>query len=553
MPGGCYSPKVPSSFRRLLAPAICLALIAGACGQAAVQNASPQPSPAPLDLRVAVLDPGTLDPPKITTDSARVIAKQVCDTLVSFDQETGALQPGIAESWTIAPDARKVTFQLRPGVKFHNGRDLVAEDYVYSLSRLADPRTASTQHFLLDKVMGYTEVRASGEPTLSGVKAPAPDTLEIELIEPFAEFPTVMTSVVAGSAVPREEIERSAEEFAANPICTGPYKPESARTEEGIKLVRHDGYYGANGAFSEGGRGLPNSLTFRFAQSESDAYNLLDAGDVHVSPVDPSDLAAARRVDDRVTSGENGHVAYIGLPVKKAPFDNLNLRRALALSVDRREIVSGLLGDSRKVPDGLLPSSVGPGAAAGRCAALATETADSEAARAARSEAQVTIPESVNVYLNEGGGHEQWLQAVLDQWKRDLDINGVLKPNAWQPYVDYLASPGADGPFRLGWTVGYPSPEALYAPLFSSASLDNFSRYSSPDFDAAMNRARAIVDDAARMQAYSEAGSQLCGDIPIIPMWFGLSHLAFGSGIEGAGGARIDIFGDPVLRELRQT
>ncbi len=551
--GGCYSPKVPLSFRRLFALFLPLTLVAAACGRTGEQSAPQNVPQAAFDLRVAVTDPGSLDPPKITTDSATVIAKQVCDTLVSFDLRTGVLKPGIAQSWTIAPDARKVTFQLRPGVKFHNGRNLVAEDFVYSLSRLADPKTASTQHFLMDKVVGYTELRASRAPMLSGVRAPAPETLEVELSEPFAEFPTVMTSVLAGSAVPKEEIERSAEEFAANPVCTGPYKAESAKSAEGLKLVRHDGYHGANGAFSEGGRGFARSITFRFAQSESDAYDLLEEGDVDVSPVAPPELPAARRVEGRVTSGANGHVAYIGLPVKKAPYDNPDLRRALALSVDRRKIITGLLGNSREMPDGFLPSSVGPGAAAGRCPELVTESANSEAARAARSEAQVSIPESVNVYLNAGGGHEQWLQEVVDQWKRELDINSVLKANPWKPYVDYLASPGADGPFRLAWAVEFPSPEALYAPLFSSASLDNFTRYSSPEFDSAMNKARATVDAAARAQAYAEAGNILCRDVPIIPMWFGRNHVAFGPGIEGAGGARIDIFGDPILRELRKT
>ena len=499
------------------------------------------------------MEPGSLDPALITSESAGVIAKQLCDTLVAFDQQTGALKPAIAESWTITPDARKITFNLRQGVKFHNGRDLVAADVAYSLSRLVDPRTGSTQHFLLDKVLGYTELRSGKATALSGVRTPSPHVLEVELSQPFAEFPAVMTSIVAGTPVPREELERSAQEFASRPVCSGPYRAEAAKTGDGMKLVRHDAYYGANGAFSSGGRGLANSITFRFVESESDGYNLLNQGDVHVSPIPPAELGAARRVEGRVSSGENGHVAYIGFPVKKAPFDNQNLRKALALAVDRREIISGLLGDSREHPDGFLPGSAGPAAAGGRCADVVKEGTDPEGARAAKAQAGVTPPDPMNVYLNAGGGHEQWLQKVVDQWDRQLDISGVLKPNPWQPYIEFLAGPGADGPFRLAWAVRFPSPEALYAPLFSSASLDNFTRYSSQQFDMAMNRARATVDDAARAEAYAQAGRQLCADIPIIPMWFGRNHLAFADGIRGNGDARLDIFGDPILRELRRT
>jgi oligopeptide transport system substrate-binding protein len=530
---------VPS--RRLLALLISSLLVAGACGGPEQDKATPEPTrAAEFDLTMALTAPGSLDPHKITTNSGTIIVSQLCDTLVAFDPRTGALEPGLAQSWTVAPDARKVTFQLRPA-KFHNGRDVVAEDFVYSLSRLANPATGSTQHFLLDKVLGYTDVRAGRSPVLAGVKAPSPQTLEVELTEPFAEFPSIVSNVIAGSVVPKEAVEASADGFAARPVCTGPYRADEAGGEDGIKLVDSDG------------RGEARSLSFRYVESDEEAYKLLDDGEVDVSPVPPSDLAEARRVEDRVTSGPNGHVAYIGLPVKKAPFDNPNLRKALALAVDRESIISGLLGNTREAPNGFLPASVGPGARAGVCADVGAQGADVDAAKNALGQPGVTVPEEMNVYLNSGGGHEQWLETVLERWNENLGIRGVLKPAEWDPYIDFLSGTGADGPFRLAWSVNYPSPESLFAPLFSSSSLDNFSRYSSPEFDAAMNKARATVGDTERAAAYTDAGKILCRDVPIIPMWFGLDHLAFADGLGTGGSARIDIFGDPILRELRPS
>jgi ABC-type oligopeptide transport system substrate-binding subunit len=353
--------------------------------------------------------------------------------------------------------------------------------------------------------------------------------------------------------VPKEEVEKSPEGFAAKPVCTGPYRVEDA-DENGIRLVRDEGYYGANGAFKDGGRGRASSISFRIAETDSAAYKLMNDGDVDVASLAARDLVAARKVPGRVSSGVNGHVAYIGLPVKKAPFDNVNLRHALALSVDRKTIISGLLGDSRQVPNGFLPASVGPGAGtSGNCPGIGEEAADVKAARAALGRADTRAPEEMNVYLNSGGGHEQWLQKVVDQWDEALGVRGILKPNDWQPYIDYLSGPGADGPFRLAWAAKFPSPEAVLAPLFSSSSLDNFSRYSSPEFDAAMNRARATPGDAERAAAYAEANRIVCRDLPIIPIWFGVDHLAFADGLDAGGPSRIDIFGDPVLRELRRS
>lgn len=515
---------------------------------------TPKATPTgPFELSVALTDPGMLDPAKITTNAATIIGAQVCDTLLAFDPRTGALKPGLAETWTVAPDARKVTFQLRPGVTFHNGRAVVAEDFVYSLSRLADPKTGSSEHFLVDKVAGYAEVRAGATPTLAGVKAPSPQTLEVELTEPFAEFPSIMSSLVAGSALPKEEVDKPAGEFAAKPVCTGPYQVEAPQTDEGIRLVRNDSYHASNGAFRNGGRGLADAINFRFVASDADAYRLLDEGVVDVSPVPVQDLAAAGRIEGRLSSGVNGHVAYIGLPVKKAPFDNADFRQALALSVDRRSIISGLLGDSRRTPTGLLPASAGSSAAAGDCAGLGTETADPQAAQGALGRAGVEAPTEMTVYLNSGGGHEQWLQKVADRWEEDLGIKSVLKTDDWQPYLDLLAGAGADGPFRLAWAIKYPSPESLLAPLFSTSSLDNFSRYSSAEFDAAMAKARGTVDDTQRAAAYAEAGRILCNDMPVIPIWFGQDNLAFGKGLTTGGGSRLDIFGDPILRELRPS
>lgn len=495
--------------------------------------------------------PGSLDPALVNTTPAGVIAKQVCDTLVSFDQQTGELMPGIAESWAISPDARKVTFQIRPGVKFHNGRDVVAQDFVYSMSRLAHPGTGSPHHFLMDRVLGYAAIRSGEAAELAGVKAPAARTLEVELTEAYADFAAVMTTVQAGATVPKEEVDQSAEAFAALPVCTGPFRPEVAATPEGLRLVRHEAYHGTQEAYQDGGKGLASSFEFTFAPTEAAAYKLLDDGEVDVSPVDPSDLAEAVSVRDRVSSGPNGHVTYIGLPVTRAPFDNVDLRRALALSVDRSAIISGLLGNSRQMPEGFLPSNAGPGAAGGRCPAVIGPEPDLDGAKDAAGESGLALPDSMNVYLNDDGGHEQWVEPVTEQWRQALGIGGILKPSAWQPYIDLLADPGADGPFRLAWAVRFPSPEALYAPLFSSSSLDNFSRYSSAGFDAAMTKARSTVDNAERIEAYAEAGAILCRDVPIIPMWFGMNHVAFADGIAAAGPSRLDIFGDPILRDLR--
>ena len=542
--------------RRLAAAAAVIALFATGCGrdsQLLPETTDPSPGPTPL-IRMAITDPQSIDPLISSSRWGVFTVKTICDTLVGFDPGSGRLKPAIARSWVISPDGKKVTFKIRPGVKFHNQRDLVADDYVWSISRFAHPKTGSSQRFLFDKVAGYQELQAGRAESLQGVSAPDPATLEINLSTAFAELPAVMAHPNAGAAIPKEEVEKSAEAFALKPVCTGPYYLEAPwNSGDGIKLRQFDGYYGENESFGDGGRGHAERIEMAIVSDEEEAYGRLEAGGAAISPVPPGRLAAARAVSGRLSSGPSGHVSYIGLPVKKPPYDNEQFRTALALAVDRKGIVGGLLGKSRQVPGGFLPATAGR-ASENSCTGSIKPSADLKGARAALAAAGVD-PAGIKpaVYFNSGGGHEKWVEAVASGWKSVLGLQPALQPREWNEYLNYLADPGPDGPFRLAWAVKFPSPEAMYDPLFSSSSLDNFSRFASPEFDALLAKARSTADDETRARIYAEANTVLCRQLPIIPVWFGVNHLAFSGdlgAVRGGAGGRVDVFGDPVVRDL---
>ncbi|MEX2553903.1 MAG: ABC transporter substrate-binding protein [Actinomycetota bacterium] len=513
--------------------------VAAGCGGGG--GGSRAAGPLDFDLRVGITDPGTLDPARANGRAAFLVLKQICDPLVAFDQATGELKPGLAESWTVSDDGKTFRFQLRSGVKFHNGRELVAEDFVFSLMRLADPRTQSPHHYLLEKVAGYSNVRAGINPLLVGVRGGDPRVLEIELSEPHLEFPALMAHPAAGSPVAREELEGSPEKYGKSPTCTGAYRVESNDTPTGpLQITRFDDYYGANGAYSRGGRGYAKRIVFNVKPSLEDSYELLEEDEVDVATISSGDLGRARQEAGRVESGQSGHVSYIGFPVTRPPFDNLDVRRKMAGSINRRSIVNDLLGGSRAEAKGFLPRSSGPVAQQADCP-------EPEGGGDAQA------PSDLLLYLNSGGGHEAWLQSVADDWERDLKSRTTLRTMDWNEYVDFLAGQGADGPFRMSWSVGVPSPEAMLNPLFTTGSPNNFSRYSSSEFDGLLNKARAMVDDEERAKTYAEAAKVLCKDQPILPIWFGLNHVAFGPNVSSVVKSRLDLFGDPILRELRFT
>src|SRR5690242_3589931 len=136
-------------------------------------------------------EPLTLDPQASSQADEFQVLYNVCEGLVSYDPATLAPAPGIAESWKISDDGLTYTFALRKGVKFSNGREMTADDVVYSLNRLGNPTTGTSYtSLLLNNVVGFAEMRAKDNPatSLSGVKAVDAGTVEIKLTAPTASF-----------------------------------------------------------------------------------------------------------------------------------------------------------------------------------------------------------------------------------------------------------------------------------------------------------------------------------------------------------------------------
>lgn len=536
---------------RNLAILTALAAVAGACTFPADQVAGSKRPGVGGSVSLAITDPKTIEPSRASSGSSLLVVKQICRPLVEADPITGALRPGAAESWETSEDAKTFTFNLRAGVTFHNGREVEAQDYVYSLSRFATKDAGSDRFFFFERVVGYKDLREGRATSLAGVKAVNPQTLEISTTEPFAELPAILSHPAAGSAIPKEEVDKGAA-FAAKPVCAGPYMlSEPREAGKDFSLVRFAGYKAESSAFSRGGSGYADQIRFVIVADAADGYKRLLEGKVQITPVGPDMLVQARRVRGRLESRTNGIISYLGFPVTKPPFDNIIFRKALALAVDRSEIIEVLLAGSRQMPRGFLPEGAGEASRFALCKQTVKRKADVAEAKAAlvisKVDPRATKPK---IYFNDGAsGHESWLGTVAEQWKKHLGVEAILTPDEYLKFLDLLAT-GADGPFRQAWPVEYPSPEALFGPVFSAGSLDNYTAYNNTEFNDLLKKARATVSDTERLDLYVRAGRLLCNDLPALPMWFAQNHYAFHSSIAAAKSQRLDLSGDPILREL---
>ena len=167
-------------------------------------------------------DPATLDPARVGDIYSRSVSQQIFDGLVQFDQ-TLTVTPALAQHWKASRDGLVWTFTLRRGVKFHHGREMTADDVVYSLTRLADPRTRSAAADLFLNVKGAPEFREGRAKSIEGLSALDRYTVQVTLQEALVPFVSVL-AVGHAKIVPREVVETMGDAaFGSAPVGTGPF------------------------------------------------------------------------------------------------------------------------------------------------------------------------------------------------------------------------------------------------------------------------------------------------------------------------------------------
>jgi ABC-type transport system substrate-binding protein len=253
---------------------------------------------------------------------------------------------------------------------------------------------------------------------------------------------------------------------------------------------------------------------------------------------------------DNVRSGPGPELEYLGLPTDTAPFDNVEVRRALALAISRTELVRRVFPTTRLPAGGFLPPTTG---ATRTCDALPAD-GDPAAAAALLAKSGVDLRGApVPIVFNNEFRNGALIAEVARQWRDVLGINAVPTP---LPYASFLsrgrATRGFRAPFRFSWTAT--GVDGYLTPLFSSEGVgrDNLSRFSDPDIDEALSRrAWRATDQADRALAYNRIADLVCAQLPMIPLTTGLHRYVVSSRLGSASDAFVDAStGQPLLREL---
>ena len=460
------------------------------------------------------VDPPTLDP-HLTTDatSAQIIV-EVFGGLVTIDSELNVVAD-LAESWDISPDGRVYTFRIRPDATFHNGKQVTAEDVRWSLERATDPLTeAPNVDQYLGDIVGVDAKLDGDALEISGVRVINEQTIEITIDESKSFFLAKMTYPTA-FVLDKENIEGSPKNWFREPNGTGPFKMTEYKVGETLVLSRHDGYHLGAAKLAEVEMILSGGTSMLMYENDE-----IDIAGVGLSDLDRLLDPTHNLNAELLRAAPSFSVQYIGLNVNEPPLDDLNVRKALNLAIDKREIATIVLGDQVVPATGILP----PGFPAFNSSVSGYEF-DPELAKQLLLDSKygddldnmppitITTPGSfgANVSLD--------MEVVLAMWEKNLGIRTGFQQTEFATFLKDLNKRRFQM-FDIGWIADYPDPENFLDILFYSDSSNNHTNYSNPEVDSLLEKARIETDETLRFNIYNQVEQTILDDAPWVPLWY---------------------------------
>ncbi|MFI5226608.1 MAG: ABC transporter substrate-binding protein [Candidatus Limnocylindrales bacterium] len=464
---------------------------------------------------VAILGgaPTTLDPVAQGDVATAAVTAQVYESLTAFDPSL-VLRPALAASWDVSQGGKRVVFHLRPGLTFSDGSPLTPADVVRSWLRIIDPNSPSPLASLMNDVAGAADFLAgrTSDPSTVGLAANGSD-VEVTLAHPAAQFPSIVASPTFGIVPAGGKLDGS--------VGSGGYTV-SARTDSEVTFAANGRYWAGPPAIK-----TVHLLTSISGRSPVDAFDSGDLDYTSIGDFDASWIAYDPTLGPDLRSVPSLSVEYLGFDVRQHPFDDVRVRRALALAVDWGRLVELAATGTETPATGMVPPGI-PGGPDGDFGQHADPAQAKQLLAAAGYPGGAGFP--AVTYLSGGADVDEGVLAQLH------DVLGVTVHYETMDFNDYFIRLASDPPaiWSLSWSADYPGPNDFLGVLLGSNQSNNYGHWSSPAFDAAIAEAGAAGDPAAETAAYAKAEGIVQQDAPVIPIENGSGWALARPGLLGA-------------------
>ncbi len=464
-----------------------------------------------------------LDPALIKDSNSHEVCRQLYDGLIEFD-ENARPAPAIAESWEISQDKLVYLFKLREDVHFHafsggkptanGGRILTAEDVVYTFNRLLKSEK-DHQGAFFNVIKGAADYAAEKTESLPGVTAVSSFTVKFELEKPFAPFVSLL-GMCNAFIVAREDVASG--DLSTNPVGTGPFT-WSGRQKDSLILTANDRYYRK--------RPWLDRIEFLVVADEAARFEMFRKGELMHVDVPDSEYRNVKQNSELaplLLETSRWGTNYLGMNMKKPPFDSKLVRQALNFAIDRQVIVQLVLNDRARIANGVLPPGI-----TGFDPKLEGYGYDPQKARELLAQAGFPngkgFPE-IELQYNKDVIHTRIGEFILANFG-DIGIKCRIRELDFGPHLQSVES-GEAAFFRMGWTVDYPDPDSFLYTLFHSSNIGhsyNFPGLNNPELDKLLDQARFETENEKRVGLYRQAERLIVDEAPWVFLYFYTTHL----------------------------
>ena len=446
------------------------------------------------------------------------IIKSIFSGLMDYKPGTTELMPDLAESYTISDDGLTYTFKLRPNLKFHNGRAVTSADVKYSIERAVNPKTQCPGAGYFSMIKGYDDEAAGKTTELSGITTPDASTVVFTLTAPNATFLHIM-AINFGFIVPKEEVEKYGADFGHHPVGTGAFKFGEWQLGQKLVLERNKDYHRP---------GVPylDQITFEFGQEPTVALLRLKKGEVDIlgdgiPPAQFLQITSDPANKDLFVKGEQMHTGYLTLNTKVKPFDDLKVRQAVNMAINKKRIIQ-IINGRAEVANQVLPPSL-----PGYDKDFQGYPYDPAKAKALLAEAGHPDGFSTELYATDTDPQPRIAQAI----QQDLAAIGIKADIKSLSGPAVIEAGGTEGGAPLVWSGGlawiadFPDPSNFYTVILGCAGAVkggwNWSWYCNPAIDkraAAADEMVTAAVQAQRADAWKGIYDDVMKDAPWVPI-----------------------------------
>jgi ABC-type oligopeptide transport system substrate-binding subunit len=460
----------------------------------------------------------SFDPGLVQTLDESQITNALYDGLTDFDftnKEDPELKGLVAEKWETNADATEFVFTIKKDLTFSNGDPVLPSSFKYAWVRNGQAEFASPYGYFIKYVKGGAELQ-DGTVTNLDQSIVADDeamTLTVTLEAPEADFPAIVSHPFF-APLPEKVVSQLTDQTQWDKglmIGNGPFKMESPKTDQEVVLVRNDSWAGSvTGTTSA----KLDKLTFKISKDVESAYNSFESGEFDTASIPPGRYGDATATYPNTVESPTLGSYYFDFGSTDDQLwgeENLKLRQAISLAIDRDEINQKVYEGTREEATGVVMTGI-PGYEADLCDYCKYDKDQAQKLFDEWKSAGNSLSEPITIDFNTGQGHED-VVAIIQNNLTAIGIESQLNPVS-EKYFGTMADDGCHF-CRAGWYADYPAYSTFMVDLYSTAALggNNLGSFSDPKFDDLLEQAQSTVDDDARYALYRQAESYLLNDV----------------------------------------